>query len=126
MFFVTKIFHIIEPVSSIYNMCFLCYCTLVPRDSNDSQAHLKFCFAKGACEHLNHVLTHQNSKCFGAVCTVTLSSLLALIFDIRLQGFLTNITNRTDEVSIGEKGLFFPKAFTKVCRIFLPNMISNI
>ena len=40
-------------------------------NSNNSQAHLEFCFAKGACEHLNHVLTHQNSKCFGAVCTVT-------------------------------------------------------
>ena len=39
-------------------------------NSNDSQAHLKFCFAKGASEHPNNVLTHQNSKCFGAVCTV--------------------------------------------------------
>ena len=40
-------------------------------NSNNSQAHLEFCLAKGACELLNHVLTHQNSKCFGAVCTVT-------------------------------------------------------
>ena len=37
--------------------------------SNDSQAHLNFCFAKGACEYLKHILMHQNSKCFGAVCT---------------------------------------------------------
>ena len=47
------------------------YCSLVPRStikpatgsfsgcmaSNDSQAHLKFCFAKGACSLLNHVFT---------------------------------------------------------------------
>ena len=37
-------------------------------NSNDSQAHLKFCFAKGACSHLNHVLTQQNSMCFVADC----------------------------------------------------------
>ena len=34
-----------------------CYCSLVPRSSNDSQAHLKFCFAKGACSLLNKL--HQ-------------------------------------------------------------------
>ncbi len=37
------------------------HCSLVPRSSNDSQAHFKFCFAKGACSHLNHVLTYLSS-----------------------------------------------------------------
>ena len=46
---------------------FFCYCSLVPRSSNDSQAHLKFCFAKGACSLLNHVLTQPDSKCLAAV-----------------------------------------------------------
>ena len=49
----------------------LCYCSLVPRSSNNSQAHLKFCFAKGACSLLNHVLTQPDSKCLAAVCPVT-------------------------------------------------------
>ena len=44
-----------------------CYCSLVPRSSNDAQAHLKFCFAKGACSLLNHVLTQPGSKCLAAV-----------------------------------------------------------
>ena len=38
------------------------YCALVPRSSNDSQTHLKFCFAKGVCSHMNHVLTYLSSK----------------------------------------------------------------
>ena len=46
------------------------YCSLVPRSSNNSQAHLKFCFAKGACSLLNHVLTQPDSKCLAAVWTV--------------------------------------------------------
>ena len=41
--------------------------SLVPRSSNDSQAHLKFCSAKGACSLLNHVLTQPDSKCLAAV-----------------------------------------------------------
>ena len=45
----------------------LCYCSLVPRSSNNSQAHLKFCFAKGACSLLNHILTQPDSKCLAAV-----------------------------------------------------------
>ena len=57
------------------------YCSLVPRStikpatgsfsgcmaSNDSQAHLKFCFAKGACSLLSHILTQPDSKCLAAV-----------------------------------------------------------
>ena len=43
------------------------YCSLVPRSSNDSQAHLKFCFVKGACSLLNQVLTQPDSKCLAAV-----------------------------------------------------------
>ena len=43
------------------------YCSLVPRSSNYSQAHLKFCFAKGACSLLTHVLTQPDSKCLAAV-----------------------------------------------------------
>ena len=45
----------------------MCYCSLVPRSSNNSQAHLKFCFAKGACSLLNHILTQPDSKCLAAV-----------------------------------------------------------
>ena len=37
------------------------YCSLVPRSSNDSQTHFKFCFAKGVCSLLNQFLTQQNS-----------------------------------------------------------------
>ena len=32
-----------------------------------SQAYLKFCCAKEACEHLNHLLTQPDSKCLAAV-----------------------------------------------------------
>lgn len=49
------------------NVEMISYCSLVPRSSNDSQAHLKFCFAKGACSLLNHVLTQPDSKCLAAV-----------------------------------------------------------
>ena len=50
-----------------YDIQIFGYCSLVPRSSNDSQAHLKFCFAKGACSLLNHVLTQPDSKCLAAV-----------------------------------------------------------
>lgn len=45
------------------NVKMISYCSLVPRSSNDSQAHLKFCFAKGACSLLNHVLTQPSGCC---------------------------------------------------------------
>ena len=37
-----------------------------PANCNIRSPHLKFCFAKEGCSHLNHFLTQRNSKCFTA------------------------------------------------------------
>ena len=72
-----------------------------PANCNIRSPHLKFCFAKEGCSHLNHVLTQRNSRCFTADWTVTKVSLLFAI------------------------GYFSENLFKKFCRLFVSWLICS-